>query len=144
MSTGFYYFSGKVNWAKVRKPDDYDRYTLDLYMDEKSWPLFEESGLNLKRRENDDGETFVKLSRPIEKEIKGNTVEYGPPEVLDAEGNELPEDVLIGNGSDIICKVAVYDTRAGMGHRLESIKVIDLVEYSSNVEEHAPEGVDAW
>ena len=138
-----FYFKGMAKWAKVRKPDSYDKYVVDLYMDDPSFDLFNESGVELKIREDDDG-TFVKLSRPIAKEIKGQLVEYEAPKVLDAEGEVMDESILIGNGSQVICKVAVYDTRAGKGHRLEEVKVLDLVEYSEAPEEVTPEDVVPW
>lgn len=37
--------------------------------------------------------------------------------------------ILVGNDSDIEVTVAVFDTMKGKGQRLESIKLVDLIEY---------------
>lgn len=133
MATKIFYFTGIAMWAKVQKPDDkYGKYTLDLYLDPPSMDKFKESGLQLKVREGDNG-TYVRFSRAEEKFIKGDTVKMGKPEVLllDAQSGEYATfDGLIGNGSEVVCKVAVYNTEKGMGHTLEAVAVDNLVEYN--------------
>jgi hypothetical protein len=54
-------------------------------------------------------------------------VTYTPPEVLDKDNQ--PFTKLIGNGSTVTCKVIIYDTIKGKGHRLEAVRVDDWVEY---------------
>lgn len=136
--TTMIYFTGLAKWAKVYTPDDmYQKYSIDLFLDDESWELFNESGLLLQPKEvaEDQGEPFgtcIRFSRPVSKEIKGALVNFGPPPVLDSEG--LPMTDNIGNGSKVTVKVSVYDTRKGMGHRLESIRVDDLVPYENNVD----------
>lgn len=52
---------------------------------------------------------------------------------VDAEGNEIKdpktEGLLIGNGSTVLLNFSYYQTGKGAGHRLENLKVLDLVEY---------------
>lgn len=142
--TKAYYFRGTCKWAKVRKPDDrFGNYTIDLYLDDESWNKYEDSGLELKVREDEDGK-FLKFRRPEKKEIKGDVVHLGPPSVVfntgetDDQGRSIYEDrddnVLVGNGSVVVCRVHVYETVRGLGHTLEAVAVDDLVEYDGGVE----------
>jgi hypothetical protein len=59
--------------------------------------------------------------------IKDQLVAFGPPTVIDKDKN--PVTALVGNGSKVTAKVAVYDTRMGKGHRLETVRVDELVEF---------------
>jgi hypothetical protein len=127
MATDIYYFKGTCKWAKVHKPDEkYGNYEINLYMDPKSWELFNKSGLRLETREDEDGE-YICFRRPQRKLIKGDLVEFDPPVVI---FNDEKTDKLIGNGSTVTIKVSVYDTQKGKGHRLEKVRVDELVEYA--------------
>lgn len=46
--------------------------------------------------------------------------------------------ILLGNGTDAVIRVAVYDTQKGKGQRLDSIKVLNLVEYTPKTLELPP------
>lgn len=126
-----YYFEGTCKWAKVHKPDDkYKNYTIDLYMDKKSLQAYKKSGLQLKDRVDQDGETFHTFRLASSRLIKGK-VEEAKPLVLDADGNPTKEN--IGNGSEVTCKVEIYTTGDGrVGHRLLAVRVNKLVVYEGN------------
>ena len=130
-----YYFSGIGYWAKVQEPvDNYDKakpkeYKIDVVLDDKSWHLFDESGCQLQPRVNDKDERYVSFRCPVSAEIKGEKRTYKPT-VLDNDNQ--PFDGLIGNGSGVTCKVDVYPTRMGMGHRLDAVRVDNLVEYAGS------------
>lgn len=127
MATRYVYLSGKTKWAKVRKPDDkYQNFQVPLYLNPESMKIFDTLGLSLSKREDEDG-TFITFKRPVSKLIKNEVVHFGPPKVFNADNSEF--DGLIGNGSEVTLKVAVYDTMKGPGHRLESVRVEKLVEY---------------
>ena len=127
MASSYYYLTGKAKWAKLFKPDDkYKNWQIQVYMDEPSMKTFEESGMTMTKKTDEDG-SFVTFRRPEAKVIKDELVKFEPPTVLDAEGNKL--DQLVGNGSDVTVKVIVYDTMKGKGHRLEAVKVNKLVPY---------------
>lgn len=128
MATKFFDLTGTVKWAKVRKPDDkYNNWTVNFYPDERSWRIFQDSGLQIRPKEDEDGK-FVIFRRPAEKLIKSELVKFEPPKVWDA--NNQAFDGIIGNGSSATVKVAVYDTVKGKGHRWEAIRVDKLVEYN--------------
>ena len=135
MATKEYYLSGMAKWAKVypeNRDERFDRWTLDLFLDDKSWGKLADSGLQLKEREEEDGR-YVKISRSCTRKDKdGAEVAVDPPSVLNAEGEAITD--LIGNGSEVTCKVQIYDTRMGKGHRLEAVRVDNLIEYEGGVE----------
>lgn len=124
--SGTFYFQGTARWAKVHKPDSkYNKYSVDLYMDEPSWSSFRKSGLQLKVREDDNGK-FVKFSLAASRLVKDEVIK-AKPEVYDADNNPMTKD--IGNGSKVTIKVEVFDTANGPGHRLVAIRADELVEY---------------
>ena len=124
MATKEFYLSGICKWAKVL-PDNgdakFERWTIDLFMDDKSWGKFDDSGLQLKVREDDEGDKFVKFARRFT-DWEGNKVDA--PEIHGADGE-------IGNGSEVTIKVEVFDTKNGKGHRLLAVRVDELQEYES-------------
>ena len=127
MATETIYLAGKSKWSKFKTPDDkYNNWKTNLYLDDRSMKTFAESKLNLMMKQDDEG-SYIVLRRPVSKVIKGNMVKFDPPELVDV--NDQPTDVLVGNGSDIVCKVVVYDTIKGKGHRLEKVMIKNLVPY---------------
>lgn len=132
--TKIYILKGKTNWCKVRTPDEkYDNYQVPLYMDDASWADFEESGIQLKVKEDEDGKYVTFKRRHAEfNSKKGVNQVNGPPEVFILKDDEyvpMPEG-LIGNGSEVTVKVQAFNTRNGIGHRLVSVGVDKLVEYN--------------
>lgn len=130
MGSKNYFLSGTCKWAKIHEPDKkYQNYGIDLFLDEESKTMFKESGLQLTvKKDEKDGE-YISLKRPTVKLIKGETVEFTPPMLLKNDNTEYEDKVLVGNGSHVTCKVLVYDTVKGKGHRLEAVRVDELVEY---------------
>lgn len=122
------YFSGEVKWAKVQEPtfkyeSKEDReYSVTLYLDKDSLATFKGSGLQLKLKDDEDGK-HVQFRRS-EKKADGEL--NNPLKVL-LNGKEFKD--LVGNGSTVSCKVAVYDTSVGVGHRLDAINVTNLVPF---------------
>jgi hypothetical protein len=160
MATTAYYLKGTCKWAMVHSPDrDFDNFKINLYMDDASKKLFADSGMTLEPKkegkvtkadpkpkavkcELKDADAYITFRRPNTKEIKKQVVEFGKPQVLDADGN--PTKDLIGNGSEVTIKVIAFDTQAhGKGHRLEAVQINELVPYEGKgVESELPEGMD--
>lgn len=133
MATQFYYFKGKCNWARLyegMEDEKFGHYGIDFFPEDNE--AFKATGVQLQPRENEDGEVFYKLRRNPEALIKGEVVKFGPPKVVDKDNESF--DKLIGNGSTVTVKIGVYDTRKGKGHRLESVRVEDLVVYEKDEE----------
>lgn len=134
------YFKGKCKWAKVHEPDeDYDKtkksWKIDLYMDDKSWLLYEKSGIQLKVRQTEGEGKYVQFKRPT---LAWDGTPLSGPDVIDLQGNAIKDK--IGNGSEVIVKVEVYKAKKGKGHRLMAVQVTNLVEYGK-VEVFSPENV---
>lgn len=131
MASKYISISGTFMWAKVKTPDQkFDVYTLDLYPTDEGWDKFHASGLQLKVRENDEGDKYVKVRRPVSKVIKGEVIDMGPPTVKVLEdGVYVAYDGLVGNGSTGIVNLRTYETTKGTGHELTAVAVDSLVEY---------------
>lgn len=133
MASKDYYFSGTTEWARLAKPDTkFDAngiYSMNLYMDKKSFKKYKEAGIQLKIKEN-DGKDFVTFKRNAKRPSDTGFIENGPPQILVGEdGDDLPPNTLIGNGSEVTIKVRVYDTQKGKGSTLEAVRVDKLVPY---------------
>lgn len=134
MATTFHYASGLAKWARVfeHNKDVYngeERYTIDLEMTEAEAQKLKDTGSRLRPKVTKDEVTgnlvyTVKFRRDVTHRIP----EFGgTPNVIDAEGNPVTD--LIGNGSKIVIKYCVYDTKMGKGTRLEAVRVDELVKY---------------
>ena len=136
MATKTFFFTGTVKWAKVFKPDEKfePQYSLQLFLDDDGWATWKASGLGGKVKEDEDGK-YVTFRR----KVAGPSWEpvLGPPKVTSADGK--PFEGLIGNGSTLTVKVDVYDTAKGKGHRLEGVRVDELVVYEKPTEDEVPD-----
>lgn len=154
MTTKYINLKGSLKWAKVYEPDEafgQKNWKICFYpADDKEWEKFNKTGLQLKRQEDTDGE-YVTFRRPTSKVIKDDLVMFSPPEITgevnvsykDQDGNRIRqynkgdkvtvtrdgEPVNIGNGTEAIVNLSYYQTAKGPGHRLESIRILSLVEY---------------
>ncbi len=160
MATEYFNVKGSVKWVKVYEPDEYagaKRWMVNFYpFDGKEWEKIQKSGIQTQTKSDDDGK-YITLRRPTTKVIKDDLVIFCPPEItgavnvqyLNPEGErirsytkgEFKGDVIlkgekqnIDNGSVVIVNFCVYDTKQGKGHRLESLKVLDLVQREKSEE----------
>lgn len=153
MASKVWKFEGDAMWAKVYEPETFRNATnwkIDLVVDKETLAEFKKSGIQKKVKEKEEGTTLA-FTRPQTKEIKGVNNLFAPPKICDKDGNLLVDYkvndakdgfdrvgdmVLIGNGSRVELSVLVYDWgtkgAGGIGQRLESIKIIDLIEYKSD------------
>ena len=131
-----YFISGMGKWCKVYKPDTKfePQYSVQLFPDDDGWDVWEEMRLGGKPKEDEDGK-YVTFRRKLATSWSND---IGPPEVVDSKGQPFKE--LIGNGSTITCKVEVYDTPKGPGHRLLAVRVDKWVKYEAP---SAPEETEA-
>lgn len=154
--TQYLTLTGKAYWAKVYQPDEFRgavRWTMDFYpQDADEWAKFTKAGIQKKVKENADGKYF-QAARSTTKLMKGRVVNFTPPVIYDKDGealvkyvdengkdirsyddadtkiNRVGDPILIGNGSTVAVTLSVYPTAMGPGNRLESVRVIDLIEY---------------
>lgn len=154
MATKYQNLKVKLKWCKVYEPDAFmgaENWKVSAYpVDEKEWDKFKATGLELGIKTDADGE-YVTLRRPTKKLIKDELVVFAPPEITGVVNvtyeNELGERIrqynkgdkvklvtngeqeIIPNGSLAIVNFSYYDTIKGKGHRLESLRILELAEY---------------
>lgn len=146
-------FTGLVSWARVYEPDEFmgkTTWKINFYTTKETKKAIKDAGIQ-SHIKYDDGETsgvsgeFCKFSRPVSAVWAGKDKFFAPPEIRNIDGSRLVwytgawnqpgfevhgEPVLIGNGSTCEIEVEVYPTKMfGNGTRLESIRIIDLIEY---------------
>jgi len=145
--------------VKAYEPEEFSgdtRWILNAYpVDGKEWEKFQNSGLQQIPKEDAEGKKFIRFRRSVRRVFpKDDEATYwNPPEItgafevhyVDAETKEkiktfkrsekrkietVGEQIAIGNGSVGIVNLAVYDSGKGKGHRWESLRILDLVEYN--------------
>jgi hypothetical protein len=156
-TTQYVQFTGKAYWAHIYKPDTFRgavRWIMNLYMDDDEWKKFKDLKIQ-KKPVTDENGTFWRPTRLTSRMIKEKLVKFTPPWIYDKNGEPLVtyvnqdgkevrsydgadsdikrvgDPVLIGNGSTVSITVSVYPTTMGIGNRLESIRLLDLIEYKS-------------
>jgi hypothetical protein len=137
-NTTYEYVSGKVTWSHLHLPNQYGDYKITLYPDQPSLAKilqWKEKGLKNKLRKDDSG-TSIDFKRVSQKLIRGKSVAFAAPDVLDKNGIPMP-GVPIGHGSDITAKLEMYTyhplsdrTKEELAARLVAIKVHDLVPFT--------------
>jgi len=104
------------------------------YLSSKGVPVDNMMG-NLVKRNPETKEVRYKVTRPHfeptmpNKDTGEQGVVFGPPKVVDADGNTWDENVLIGNGSDITVKINVWKGNKATKIRWDAVRVDNLVEY---------------
>lgn len=133
--SGFEFFTGPCKWAMLDKMDEeYRCYKIDLYLDKENLKKFYDSGLQLKIRSDDEGD-YVTFRRKVDSLLDGQPEK--PKKLINQDGEYIPFDGLIGNGSIVTVKVDVYKLKKikGVGHRLEAVAVESLVPYEGSGEQ---------
>lgn len=132
------YLSGKARWAKFFVPSKYNKYCVDLCLDNASLG----KALELKKRgirnkiKNEDGEYWITLSTPSRIDTRTGPKVMQPPPVVNKDGSLWDPKVGIGNNSDITCKVWVRtytnpnNLKSEIAIRLYGIKIDNLVAFS--------------
>ncbi len=141
---------GKVYWARLTKPNDMSgKYELDLgHLSKKDIAKIEAEGVEVKTDTTDQDDPnykgdFVKLKASSE-DKDGN--KRKPPKVVDAKKNKLPREVVasLGNGSVCIVQVNPYEwtykKSTGVSLGLNTVQVLEYVEYSGDAELSEEEG----
>lgn len=126
--------TGKVYWAKVQKPDDNGKYSLEMSLDKKSKKLIEELGIPVKLSKTDPSRPeFVAMDR-YAFDFDGNPKSMP---VVDSKGN--PIDHLIGNESlgkvEFFAKEWSYPrvrpTKNGVKAYMLKLQILELVPFES-------------
>ena len=135
----YVYLSGKAKWFRVSQADQWGNFKTRVYLDPPSKDKFMElkkEGLASHLSMDEEGE-FIIAKRPSQKVMKGRPISFAPPEILNKDGTTPLRDVNVGDGSDITCKLMVYEYRAPgrdqpkkKAMRLESVRIDNLVPFN--------------
>ena len=139
MATKTIELKGTLEWAKLfegnRDQGQYDidtdgATTIDILMDSSNLKSMKDAGIRKQGKAEGDL-TRVKFKRGWADQF-GRDWAAGPPKVFGTTGKEWGmDDGLIGNGSEGIVFVEVYDTKMGVGCRLAGVQVINHVVFES-------------
>lgn len=143
MPTTNVYIKGKLSWVRPDRPDPWGNFKATIHPDSESLEKIRElcnQGLKNQIKKDEDG-YFVTFRRPSQKLIKGKVQAFTPVEILNGMTEKLPDgsypplrDVAVGNGSDGIIKLQVYEHKTPSGGkakaaRLESIRIDNLIPF---------------
>ena len=134
------------------------KYKAPIVVSKETLDKMKEAGIRRQPKDDPDGKgKLVTFTRDFTKEFeKGKITFFCPPSIYDRDGKALVEyynretnkrvtqfteeekdkierrgkEVLIGNGSIVELRIAVYDAGKFRGSRLEAIRIIDLIEYT--------------
>ena len=122
MATSTVYLKGTTGFVKLDTPDQYEKYVCSIKLDKKSKELYKKSGMRVTLKEDDL--IYLRRATKIQK-MDGEILEFGPPKVIDKDNNPLPPEEYsqAWTGAEVTCKVSVYDTSRGKGHRLEAVRI---------------------
>lgn len=146
MATKYLKLKGKIEWAQnLFVPDEYNgakRYTCSFYPDAEAKAAIKASGLTLEFKTNSKnfpGEEYIRPRRDLQKVIKGDVITFDRPPILNEDRTLAASDIRIGNGSTVELEIAVYDAGRYKGHRLEKVRILELVEYEKPMSAGAAE-----
>ncbi len=130
MSQDSFNLVGKAFYSSVHTPNSLSgKYQTDLSVDDETALKLKTVGI----------ETKIKIDPATNKaDERGQYVtlksEYAP-KVVDSRNNQIPNTVLIGNGSTVEVKTHIYEwkfkTKSGSSLGLDAVQVLDLVTYTS-------------
>tara|TARA_R100001086_G_scaffold247411_1_gene181595 strand:- start:448 stop:978 length:531 start_codon:yes stop_codon:yes gene_type:complete len=158
MGTRIVKLTGIAEWAKVFEQNrdltgwkptlqaegSYEKYngacTIDMILDEDNITKLQAARSSKTPKLDPEGRGMrVKFDRKFD---TGYDWSSGAPVVKKADGSawDFETDGIIGNGSTVETTVAIYDLPkyGNTGTRLESIKVIDHVEYTQDQDSGSP------
>lgn len=153
MATNRIKLQGKAKWARVfennRDMEGFEgnyrpyngAYTIQLEMDKENFDKLEATGAakasKARRKEVDRlGSVEIKFERKHNDRFEWAS---GAPKVYKKDGSEwsFSDDGLIGNDSDVELEISVYTTSKATGTRLESVLVLNPVEYNEFTKDHS-------
>jgi len=121
MASDFIYLKGKGSWIRPYTLSEWGKWSMQLHPDQESLDKLRElqaEGVKNTLSRDDDG-WFTRIHRKGELNVKGSLRGQRPPFVWDGR-KPLPDGLgfmhwdqsePIGNGSDVVVKVEVYEHR---------------------------------
>jgi len=134
LASEYLYVQGKLSWVKCDKPDEWGKWKATIHPTPASLEKIRDlqaEGLKNVLKKDEDG-YYVSFSRPTQRMLKGKVIGMVPPTIVGEDG--APLNKAIGNGSDGILKLEVYQHNTPGGGkakaaRLESVKVTNFIPF---------------
>ena len=142
MASMYLKLKGKLKWTRwiaeaEEFPEGIFSYKCNLYeLDEISLEKLKASGCRVNARVDRDGDSLFTFRRPKSKVIKKELVEFNAPDFLLPDGTSA-KGTAVGNGSEAEVDIVVYDSKFGKGHRLNRVKITNLIEYVPPTDDEA-------
>ena len=137
-------FRGGSNWTCSFYPAD-----------AAEWKKIKDAGIQLRPKKDDGSRSTVEylgLKRPTQRTFGNKITYFTPPFINGKDGKPIVrytlngkpvyqyddpktvvnvdgEQIQIGNGSEVEVRLSYCPTQMGIGNRLESVKILDLIEY---------------
>lgn len=131
------YLSGKAGWSYLFTPSQYNKYKIDLYLDNASLGKvleLKKRGIKNVVKHEDDG-YMITLSSPGSIQTKTGPRIMQPPAVVNADGSDWDPKKGIGRGSEVTCKIWIRkyknpnNQREEIAIRLYGVKIDNYVAY---------------
>lgn len=109
-----HFIRGKCSWFRGRQVNKYDKWSHQLHPipeDLEKIRGWQGEGVKNVIKKDDDG-YFTTFTRPVKKETKtGKVLVFRPPYVLilKPDGTKEPYDGNVGNGSDVLSEIELYE-----------------------------------
>lgn len=135
-NTQYINFSGKAKWVRVFAPNQYDKWSLDLYLKREDIDRYRDLKTKNKIKKDEEGE-YITMSRPIKVIRKGKDIPVLPPTVTDKDGTPIV-NTNIGNGSDVTVTLEYYSykppgkTIPEYACRLLAVRVDNLIPFATD------------
>lgn len=134
------FLKGKLSWIKHIIPEVYlDKsfWKITIHPDDESLEKIRElqsEGLKNHVKKDTDG-WYVTFKRPTERKFSGRVEGMSPPKVINKEGQ--PIETRIGNGSDGVIKLEVYQHKTpNGGHakagRWAAARIDNMIEFKAD------------
>jgi len=135
-----YTVSGTAYWPSLTTPNvKYEpAWKIDVgNLEAGTIKSLKEIGLKLNKKDdpNDTRGTYLSLKRKV---MRANGEKRFPPKVVDSQNNPW-NGSLIGNGSKVNVKFHVYKNTYGTFAELDSVQVVELVEYVGEQRKEFPD-----
>jgi len=117
-------------------------YRMQLALEGAELQKAKDFGLKIKPADDYIPSEHIELKRKV-KDL--SNPEASKPDLVDSLQNEIPSNILIGNGSSVVCRFGTYwyeNQGGGIGTTLFKTQVRDLVPYSSGSSDKADAAVD--
>jgi hypothetical protein len=129
-----YVFSGTLKFPFITSPNKkYEKYSTNFYPDDASdRKKIKDTGTKCGVKEDNEGELFYTFTTPQSEK----------PIVVDTEGQPIPDDVLVGNGTKARVKITVEKFKSPTWGdvartRLVAVVIDELVKYEKPEEPKA-------